>query len=65
MATVPGPRPDKPLPIPGAPGKQRPGRKDEERHTRPTRGDEPAWKPQPYRPGKEREEEREPVGVPS
>lgn len=64
MATVPGPRPDRPLPTPGAPAErpmeepmQEPGTPGPDRH-----GSEPDWMPQPYDPERERQEEE--VGVP-
>jgi hypothetical protein len=64
MATVPGPQPGGPLPIPGAPGEEpvhepveEPGSGD------PYHGDEPDWIPRPYEPGREKEFEEfaEPV----
>jgi hypothetical protein len=59
MATVPGPDPNKPPPIPGAPA-QEPPREDPERYEpAPRRRDEqqPDWAPEPeWTPEKEEEE---------
>jgi hypothetical protein len=65
MATVPGPRPDRPLPTPGVPAEQ-PEREadDEERHASPRREDDtPSWAPQPYDPEREYVEPAAPVAV--
>jgi hypothetical protein len=62
MATVPGPQPDAPLPIPGEPGEEI-VHESEEQGTEPYRGDDPDWLPRPYEPEREREYEEfaEPV----
>lgn len=52
MASVPGPRPDQPLPRPGAPAVEPEHEPDEERRASPER--RPAWLPEPYRPGREK-----------
>jgi hypothetical protein len=65
MATVPGPDPDKPLPIPSAPGEEPTYEPFEE----PGIGDpgwggsEPDWMPTPYVPEREEEETALPLGV--
>jgi hypothetical protein len=66
MATVPGPRPDRPLPTPGVPAEV-PEREyeEEERHASPDRGDRtPEWAPEPYDPEREHIEPTAPVAVP-
>lgn len=66
MATVPGPRPDRPLPMPGAPGKEPPREPEEEPEiVEPETPDEPGWLPQPYDPEREYEEPGIPIGTPS
>jgi hypothetical protein len=66
MATVPGPRPDRPLPTPGHPAEAPPREyEEEERHASPERGEEtPSWEPQPYDPERELVEPAAPAGVP-
>lgn len=64
MATVPGPRPDRPLPTPGVPA-ERPEREydeDEERRAAPDSA--PAWEPEPYDPEREHSEPAAPAMVP-
>ncbi|HEY8485000.1 MAG TPA: hypothetical protein VIL13_10345 [Longimicrobiales bacterium] len=62
MATVPGPKPDKPLPIPGAPGEEPEYEPEEEPGpVGPERGDEPDWLPKPYDPEREYEEPGVPI----
>lgn len=65
MSTVPGPRPDGPLPRPGAPDRREPPRESEpeRRETQPAR-EAPDWLPEPYDPERERETVQEPAGVP-
>ncbi len=65
MATVPGPRPDGPLPRPGAPAEEPPYEREEEdqREASPERTDDP-WTPAPYDPEREYAEPASPVGVP-
>ena len=66
MATVPGPRPDRPLPTPGVPAEQ-PDREydeEEERQASPEREETPSWAPEPYDPEREYVEPSAPVGVP-
>jgi hypothetical protein len=66
MATVPGPRPDRPLPTPGVPAEV-PEREyeEEERHASPDRGERtPEWAPEPYDPEREHIEPTAPVAVP-
>ncbi len=65
MATVPGPRPDQPLPTPGAPA-ERPIEEEpyeEPGWAEPERGREPGWLPQPYEPDREEEEVGLPIGA--
>lgn len=62
MATVPGPRPDQPLPTPGAPAERPVREEDEERRAAPA--EQPSWEPQPYDPERERVEPGTPAGVP-
>lgn len=62
MATVPGPRPDRPLPTPGVPA-ERPVEEDEEQRAAPEE-DRPAWEPEPYDPEREYVEPGAPVAVP-
>ena len=63
MATVPGPRPDRPLPTPGVPAE--PERDSEEEETRRAAPD-PAqpWEAEPYDPEREHVEPGEPAMVP-
>jgi hypothetical protein len=61
MATVPGPRPDRPLPTPGVP-QEPPREHEEERQASP--GETPSWEPEPYDPEREKVEPAAPVGVP-
>lgn len=64
MATVPGPRPDQPVPRPGAPGQPIPDESDErERQASPDR-DHPEWMPEPYHPEREVVEPGAPAPVP-
>jgi len=64
IATVPGPNPDKPLPQPGAPGKEIPVEPEEEPdHIGPERSDDPDWLPKPYDPEREYEEPGVPLGL--
>lgn len=61
MATVPGPDPNKPPPIPGAPAKE-PEREPERYEPAPRRSDEPDFdRPEKWTPEKEEEE----VGTPT
>ena len=63
MATVPGPQPDRPLPIPGAPAEEPVHEPIEEPDfSDPYRSDEPDWLPKPYEP--EREHESEEIAEP-
>lgn len=65
MASVPGPRPDRPLPTPGVPA-ERPVREheeDDQRHASPGE-DSPSWEPEPYDPERERVEPAAPAAVP-
>jgi hypothetical protein len=62
MATVPGPRPDRPLPPPGVPQERPREHEDEERQASP--GETPSWEPEPYDPDRETVEPAAPVGVP-
>jgi hypothetical protein len=66
MATVPGPRPDGPLPRPGAPAEEPPYEREEEdqREASPERGGDEPWAPAPYDPDREYTEPAAPVGVP-
>lgn len=63
MATVPGPDPDKPLPVPGAPGKELPDEEPERYEPAPRRQDEdePEWAPGEWDPETEKEEEGAPA----
>jgi hypothetical protein len=61
MATVPGPRPDRPLPTPGVPA-ERP-REDEDQRAAPEE-DRPEWETAPYDPEREYVEPEAPVAVP-
>src|SRR5690606_6701350 len=65
MSTVPGPRPDGPLPRPGAPERREAPRESEpdRRETAPAR-ETPEWMPEPYDPEREIEPAREPAAVP-
>ncbi len=64
MATVPGPRPDQPLPPPGVPAERPPEEEpyEEPGWAEPERGSEPDWLPRPYEPEREGEEVGTPVG---
>ncbi|MBX6365754.1 MAG: hypothetical protein IRZ00_18045 [Gemmatimonadetes bacterium] len=58
MATVPGPKPDQPLPTPGAPAEEPVHEPYEEPGVAaPERGAEPDWLPAPYEPDREATEE--------
>ena len=62
MATVPGPRPDRPLPTPGVPAEPpRPEEDDERRAAPDTR---PDWESEPFDPERERVEPELPAAVP-
>lgn len=63
MATVPGPRPDRPLPTPGVPAERPEHDQEEERQASPGEST-PTWEPEPYDPERERVEPAEPAGVP-
>jgi hypothetical protein len=63
MATVPGPRPDRPLPTPGVP-EERPEREYEEEEQQASPGETPSWEPEPYDPEREHVEPGTPAGVP-
>ena len=58
MATIPGPDPDKPLPIPDEPAKE-PEREEPEREPE----QEPDWKPEKWTPEKEEEPGRKPTPI--
>lgn len=61
MASVPGPRPDRPLPTPGVPAE--PEREhEEERRAAPETT--PSWEPEPFDPEREHVEPEAPVAVP-
>ncbi len=64
MATVPGPRPDQPLPTPGQPA-ERPTEEpyQEPGWGEPEHGAQPDWLPQPYEPEREEEEVALPLGA--
>jgi hypothetical protein len=62
MATVPGPRPDRPFPPPDAPAEERPPEEEEERRAAPDTT--PSWEPEPFDPDRERVEPETPVAVP-
>jgi hypothetical protein len=62
MATVPGPRPDRPFPPPGVPAEEPRRESEEERRAAPD--DTPSWEPEPYDPQRERVEPAAPVAVP-
>ena len=63
MATVPGPRPDRPLPTPGVPAE--PEREyDEEDVRRAAPESVPPWEAEPYDPEREYVEPAEPAMVP-
>jgi hypothetical protein len=63
MATVPGPRPDRPLPTPGVPAERPEPEQDEERKAAPETA--PAWEePEPYDPEREHVEPAAPAAVP-
>jgi hypothetical protein len=63
MATVPGPDPNKPPPIPGAPAQEPPREEPDRYEPAPRRGDdhEPGWAPEKWTPEREEEE----VGMPT
>jgi hypothetical protein len=64
MATVPGPRPDRPLPTPGVPA-ERPVREYEEEERQASPGEAtPSWEPEPYDPEREHIEPETPAAVP-
>jgi hypothetical protein len=62
MATVPGPRPDRPLPTPGVPAERPAHEEDEERRAAPE--PTPSWEPEPYDPEREHVEPDLPAAVP-
>ncbi|MEX1182378.1 MAG: hypothetical protein WEF86_04030 [Gemmatimonadota bacterium] len=65
MATVPGPRPDRPFPPPGVPAvepRRDPEEQEEERRSAP--GETPSWEPEPYDPEREQVEPSIPAAVP-
>jgi hypothetical protein len=62
MATVPGPRPDRPLPTPGI--TEEPQREHEEEQQASPAEPAPSWEPQPYDPEREHVEPAAPVAVP-
>jgi hypothetical protein len=63
MATVPGPRPDRPLPTPGMPAEpERDYEEEEERRAAPE--SVPSWEPEPYDPEREFVEPAEPAMIP-
>ena len=65
MATVPGPRPDEPLPTPGTPA-ERPTEDqpiEEPQWREPEHGAEPDWLPGPYEPERQEEEVGWPIGA--
>jgi hypothetical protein len=62
MATVPGPRPDRPLPTPGV-TEEPPREHEEERQASPAEPT-PSWEPQPYDPEREVMEPDAPAAVP-
>ena len=64
MATVPGPRPDRPFPPPGAPAEEprRDAEQDEERRAAPV--ETPSWEPEPYDPERETVDPALPAAVP-
>lgn len=62
MATVPGPRPDRPLPRPGAPAQEPEYTPEEEPDVVGPERDEPGWLPKPYDPDREYEEPGVPIG---
>lgn len=65
MASVPGPRPDRPLPSPGVPAEPaRETEEDDRRSATPDRDDAPPWLPEPYQPGRETVEPHEAVPTP-
>jgi hypothetical protein len=67
VATVPGPRPDRPLPTPGAPEAPPYEREEQDRREAapPQREDvDPSWLPEPYSPERERAEPAQPAAVP-
>lgn len=57
MATVPGPRPDRPLPPPGEGVEPTHEPYEEPGFIEPEHGSEPDWLPEPYEPEREAEEE--------
>jgi hypothetical protein len=65
MATVPGPRPDRPLPTPGVPAERPEQEEEQEEEQQASPGEStPSWEPQPYDPEREFVEPAEPAGVP-
>jgi hypothetical protein len=62
MATVPGPRPDRPLPTPGVPAERPAHEEEEERRAAPDPA--PSWEPEPYDPEREQVEPELPAAVP-
>jgi hypothetical protein len=62
MATVPGPRPDRPFPPPGAPAEEPRREEEEERRAAPEPA--PSWEPEPFDPERERVEPAAPAAVP-
>jgi hypothetical protein len=63
MATVPGPRPDRPLPTPGI-TEEPPQREHEEEQQASPSEPVPSWEPQPYDPEREHVEPAAPAAVP-
>ena len=63
MATVPGPRPDRPLPSPGAPESPPYEREEQDRReASPSRENtDPSWLPEPYSPEREQVEPEQPA----
>lgn len=65
MSTVPGPRPDGPLPRPGAPAEREVQREDErERREAAPAPEQPDWMPEPFDPEREQQPVQEPAAVP-
>jgi len=63
MATVPGPKPDRPVPRPGAPAEEPPYEPEEPEVAEPARRDKPEWLPEPYDPDREVVEPGVPIGL--
>jgi hypothetical protein len=63
MASVPGPRPDRPLPTPGITEKPEREHEEEERQASPAEP-VPSWEPEPYDPEREIVEPGAPAAVP-